>query len=542
MIHWQLLRNVLGVVLLAALTATQASAGELTNAQQKALAEAKGLLRHVQINLEGAQKTAGKGDKPLTGSKKKLTMVRLKGATDNMPKLEAAMAKLPADHAEVEPVAKGVAQAKAGIAALEQRIHGGAAPVEDDAGVKLGHNQEEQLKNARFYLKEMEGLAKQVNDVATQAAAVEDKTTINHRLINGAMATIAKAGERAGYVAGYLEELPANGRGVAAATQRYNNVVAQLKTDAATLQPIHKTLSDLVNPANYPAFEEDYKRLGGLVRLFYDPTTLQTNFAAAIDALTQREPAHAELVRVARLYMPLIQQQTDQGKRIESLGNHFLERYSAFNAAADAEKAVLPDKVRADMNEAATIAEAAVAEQKPLFFTGGIQQQLGFAEEKLALLAVLDAEAAAEIEAEMESLREKIAGQKASLRQLIIEQNPLPNDNYAGEDRDQVVAVAVDAWRHQQPEFDVLTTRIPSQAWERRTRWEYHSGTWYFVDTSRLQVQLIVADDANADLAIIRPVNIIKNHEKGDTLIGTPFYSIDDELQPDAYLKRDKIK
>jgi hypothetical protein len=72
--------------------------------------------------------------------------------------------------------------------------------------------------------------------------------------------------------------------------------------------------------------------------------------------------------------------------------------------------------------------------------------------------------------------------------------------------------------------------------------WQYSNGTWYYVDRSKLQVQLIVADEDDEKLAIIRPVNIIMNHQKGDSLIGTPFYAGDDDLQPSAYLLRDKIK
>jgi hypothetical protein len=71
--------------------------------------------------------------------------------------------------------------------------------------------------------------------------------------------------------------------------------------------------------------------------------------------------------------------------------------------------------------------------------------------------------------------------------------------------------------------------------------WQYSNGTWYYVDRSKLQVILIVADTKDTNLAVMRPVNIWMNHQKGDSLIGTPFYGADDALQPSAYLLRNKI-
>jgi hypothetical protein len=102
--------------------------------------------------------------------------------------------------------------------------------------------------------------------------------------------------------------------------------------------------------------------------------------------------------------------------------------------------------------------------------------------------------------------------------------------------------VAIDAWKHQQSKFEVLTSRIPSDSWSRETMWQYSNGTWYFVDRSRLQVQLIVADQENAQQAVILPINIWKDHQKGDSMIGTPLWSGDDTLQPSSYMLRNKIK
>ena len=105
-----------------------------------------------------------------------------------------------------------------------------------------------------------------------------------------------------------------------------------------------------------------------------------------------------------------------------------------------------------------------------------------------------------------------------------------------------MVAVAVDAWKGQQANFSLLASRIPADAWSRETLWQYSNSVWTLVDRSRLQVQLIVADADDESLAIIQPVNIWMDHQKGDSLIGAPLHSGDEDLQPISYLLRDKIQ
>ena len=115
---------------------------------------------------------------------------------------------------------------------------------------------------------------------------------------------------------------------------------------------------------------------------------------------------------------------------------------------------------------------------------------------------------------EVQQMQASLNQREASLGALIIQQNALPPDRYTGPDRDKVVAVAIDAWTYQQKDFEVLTNRIPAENWSRETLWQYSNGTWYYVDRSKLQVQLIVADKDDDKLAIIRPVNIWMDHQK----------------------------
>jgi len=51
-----------------------------------------------------------------------------------------------------------------------------------------------------------------------------------------------------------------------------------------------------------------------------------------------------------------------------------------------------------------------------------------------------------------------------------------------------------------------------------------------------------VADAENDKLAKILPINVWKDHQKGDAMIGTPIFSGNEVLQPSSYLMRDKIR
>ena len=371
---------------------------------------------------------------------------------------------------------------------------------------------------------------------------VKDQLSIDHRIVAKAFNTIDNAKRKSGFAKATLGKLPANGDGVADEAKRLNAATNQINQAVAFLTPVHKKLAVLIDPANYPNFNLDIKRIGELSQMYRDPTTFQTNRPRAAQVMREIDATKNEVARISKAYARLMEQKTDQGKRVEGAGNNLLQALGRFKAAAEEQKQLLPEQIRDDLSKIKTMADDAVKNQKPMFFTGGIPQQMGFAKEKLDLFAVLDPTGATSVQKEYDELIVHLNSKAKSLEKLIIKENGLPRDSYRGDDRDKIVAVAVDAWKYQEKNFDVLTSRIPSDNWSRETSWQHSNGTWYFVDRSKLQVQLIVADKADKNLAIIRPVTIIKDHQKGDSLIGTPMYSGDDELQPSAYLLRAKIK
>lgn len=409
--------------------------------------------------------------------------------------------------------------------------------------VKLGYPHADNFKNTLFTLRRVEGETQALAQLHEELRAVADPLTISFRRVAGAVATSTETRRQAGFVKDGLSKIPANGEGVAEAKQRLAEAEASLGTVDAFMKPLNERLTKLVDPASYPKLDEDLKRLTELGSGYANPEMLfREQRSRAAEAFAQGPAAREEALRIAQAYARLMQQETDQGKRVEGAGNGFLRRYEEFLAVAERETAALPGSIREDLAEADRLGNEAVQDQKPLWFTGGIPQRLEWVDDKFALLTVLDPEGAPAIGREIDAAKASLRERADALRELIIRENPLPPDRYAGADRDATVAVAIDAWGIQEKGFELLATRIPSEAWSRETKWVYSNGTWYFSDKSTLQVRLIVADKKNPELAIDRPVNVRKDHQKGDTMIGVPMRSFDETLEPGEYLLRSRVK
>lgn len=419
-----------------------------------------------------------------------------------------------------------------------------AAPAADKpATVKLGYPHADNFKNTLFTLREVEGYTRALVASLEELRAVEDQLSINYRDSGTAMNTIAEARRKAGFVKDGLARIPANGEGVAEARQRLVDAEAAITTAEQYFEPLDAQLQTLIHPSSYPQLEADVKRLRELSRMYSDAqAAFQYERSLAAEAYVQRDATRQECLRIAGRYARLMHQGTDLGARIEGAGNGCLSSLEEFLAHAATQQANLPGEIREHLAEADGYADEAVQNQKPLWFTGGIPQRMEWATDKLALYAVLDPAGAEALTREVEAMRASLATRAESLRELIIRENPLPSDAFDGADRDAAIAVAVDAWKHQQKDFELLAVRIPAQAWKRETKWTYSNGTWYFVDKSSLQVRLIVADTENPELAIDRPVNVRKDHQAGDSLYGVPLRSIDEALQPSEYLLRTRIK
>lgn len=533
---------IFSVLALGAFAAPAAHADDLTAEQRKWLGEAVAGLKRAQTNFRMAEGSVPTGDKPLTGSRLKLALSRLESAKAPMPQVAERLAQLPSDNPKVKECQAQYDDLKSALDALETRITG-QAPVAADAdagGVKLDYRQEEELKNAQFALRDLEGQAAAVAKLVEEIKPQEDQRLVDHRTVQKGMNTIDVAERRIGEVHTHLDPLPDDGRGVQPTRERLGKAVDSVAASKAFLAPLHEQLSTLINPASYPNLRPDLERLRELAMMYANPTVLIENRAQAAEIIKQVSAAEAERQRLVKKYALLIHQQTEDGKRIEGVSNGFTKNLKAFAAAAKEQQAALPGQIREHLAEVRRIADEAVQEQKPLFFTGGIPQTLGFAEEKLALLETLDADAAKRLKDELAKTRADLKVKQDALRETIVNANELPADNYAGADRKTLEELAAKIWKKQQPDAEILTIRFPAQNWKHEVRWEYSNGTWYKIDRSKLQAQVILK--YNDRLAVNQPVNLRMDHLSNDALSGFPFRTLDEELLPHAFILLEKVK
>lgn len=500
-------------------------------------------LQRAETNLQSVASSVANRTTPPAGAAAKVLANRLQQALDDINSAKTLLDQVPAGTEGRDEAAARHAAAAGEHTRLHTFLTGSdAPPPAQQTGTRLNYQQEEVLSGARFNLREVEGGANQLTAAVEKLRAIEDELSIDFREVEGLLGVLENARRKSGFVKNALEKLPADGTGVPEVRQQLVNADAKVVTAADFLGPLNEKLRKLIDPAQYPQFEADHKRLRELSVMFANPIILQTDRVLAAETYKQAEAARAECVRISRVYARLMHQRTDQGLRIEGTGNGFLNNLEKFKAEAQAQKEALPEAIRKDLSTAMGYAAEAVAGQKPMWFTGGIPQVMNHAEERVALLTALDEQAGQRMRAEHDKTREQLKAQADSLRELIIRENKLPIDAYQGEDRDSVIKTALSAWTVQQSDFDLLAVRIPAEQWARETKWTYSNGTWYFSDRSRLQVRLFVADHENPELAIDRPINIWKDHQKGDAMIGTPLDGFGDELQPSDYLLRANIK
>lgn len=540
-----------------------ASAGAALDADQQAsLKTATANIKSAEADLNAARGSAGTAAKPAKGSRLKLTRMRLDQAIARLNTAAQALGKLPGDDADVKAAVAQHATAAASVVEIEAILSGGeaAAAVPNDAPVaeddapaaspakKLHYQDEDKLKNGRFTLREANGYANAAAgivariDAEAEAAAEDQAETekVVHKDVKDGLATLDTADRKYDQAAAYLDQLPADHPSVQAYAKELATTKANLGALRSRLAATDVELDKLTNLKHYPTYDTDVEMLNSFIGRYGNLQVQQPD--VLVEVIQDDGNVLAEVQRIAKTYLPLVEQRTEVGAKLENRFNYFMQKRTAYVKEAQAYKEQLPGLIDADIAEAVSLAEQGVNEQKPMFFgpNSGIEQRLGWAEPKVAVLVAFDPEAGEPYQAKLAETRQQIDKMAESLSQQIIDANMPPNNNFQGEDRDAAIEIAIDGWKKQQPDAEVIEAYIPSKAWERETKWEWFAGAFHKVDRSTLQVQLLVKHDD--ELGIIRPLNVRKNHLKGDTLIAVPLWSFEDKVQPHSYLKLEKVE
>ena len=510
------------------------------------VAKAAGLLNRAEANLESVNASIGTRTSPPAGAAGKLAASRLAQAYGDLEPAGALIKDLPADGEGVAAVTARFTAAATlynrlnGIVTGQAAVDPGAAPA--DGEIKLTYPHDENFKKVLFNLRDLESKVQQLNAVREQFSAVADPLTINFRDAQRALGQVVAARERQGYVQKGLEAIPANGQGVAAAKERLVLADADVGVAEVTLTRINAQIQQALAAVPVADLRADRALLGQLNNDYRNESAYLYDTPRFIELVNQRPEAQNQLVQIAQKYRLAVMQQTPEGKAIEEVGNATIGALREFDGIVEAQKQTLPDEIRKHLEEAAGYAKQAVEDGKPGWFTGGIPQQMDFADQKITLLEALDPDAGALMRAEYINQQQTQAAQAESLKELIIAANEPPSDRYAGDDREAAVAVAVSGWQVQQPDAEILEVRVPGEAWRRETKWVLWRGEASFYDKSTLQVRLLVADPANPDVVIDRAVNVRKDHQAGDTMIGIPLDDFElTPLTPSDYILREKL-
>ncbi len=550
----------LGLCLLAA------GAAEALSARQVAqLGQAETALKAAEADLAAARESAGTAANPAKGSRLRLTQMRLEQASQRLAQATEVLANLPADDNAVKPVQARHDAVATGIAEVQAIITppapgnapgtspgaspGASADAEADKPAdkpatapapRLDYRQEKLLKDAQWYLRETIGYNDKAAAVVAQLDADGPKPV--HSQVRAGLESLATGVTKQKLAVDYINQLPGDHPAVATTAKDINAAADTLRALQSRLEAEDARLSKFTGMENYPQYNADFELLGDLIGRYRDFEFMvqQPEKLAAI--IAEDGQVMAEVKRIAVTYLPLVEQKTDAGARMEKRFAYFQEKRGVFAGHLMAYKEKLPDLFAADIAEAQRLADMAVENRNALFFgpDGGIAQNFGFAEDKLQVLWAFGEEEAKPYVAQLEEARAQIAQRAAAMESQIIAANTPPEERFKGEDRDAIVKVATEAWAKQQPDAEILGARITSPAWARDTRWEWFNGSFRKYDSSHVQVQLLVGHDK--ELVVIRPINVYMNHLMADTLGGYPMDTMEEKLLPQRFFSRDKLK
>lgn len=550
----------------------------LDDSQQAVLGQAQTALKNAGADLDAARSSAGTAANPAKGSRVKLTKMRLDSARQRLDQAAEALGGLPAEDEAVVAAQARYNEVLAGVEQVEAIINPPAAPepapeapsdkAEKDkpapsepakaedakeegpapepaapaqpAPAKLHYTQEKLVKDANWYVRETNSYADKAAKVVAALDAEGPKPV--HSEVRQALEAVKTGLTKHALAVGYIEQLPADHPQVKPTADAVKQAGDRIGALGSRLEAADAELDKLTNMVHYPNYQQDYALLGDFARRYYDFNMAMQQPEALAHVIKEDGQVMSEVQRIAKTYLPLVEQRTAEGDKLESLFNHFQQKRNQFAAQLIEYKKNLPAAFESDIQEGLSLAQQGVNEQKPMFFgkDSGIEQRFGWAEQKLLVFKAFGEEEAKPYVDRLAEARKQVNQMAKALEGKIIQENTLPPNRYQGADRAELVELAKEAWAKQQPDAEVLTACIPSQAWERSTRWEWFSGAFHKVDKSHVQVQLIVKHDDK--LAVIRPVNLYKNHLKGDSINAWPMDAVEDELIPQRYLLLEKVE
>ena len=267
--------------------------------------------------------------------------------------------------------------------------------------------------------------------------------------------------------------------------------------------------------------EQDVEKLQTWAKFYGDSQLLQEDPKKLAELVAQAPQVEEEVKQIkARWGLDADARRERDAQKVANMHAFFERNWNSYTNRIEAFKRDGPREIAKYLDEAEQMSAQAVAEQKPLLFTGGVPQRMNWAADRLAVLGSIDPEAAKPLAARHETLKAAIPQQEVKLRDAIIAANEPPRDNYSGPDKSQLTEKVSAAWKAKHPEDAIVATRFPAQDWKRDTRWQWSGASRAFekVDRSRLQGQILVPSADDPKLLEVHVVDLYKDHLSGDAI------------------------
>ncbi|GIW77168.1 MAG: hypothetical protein KatS3mg104_2231 [Phycisphaerae bacterium] len=395
------------------------------------------------------------------------------------------------------------------------------------------------LQQVRSRFEDLTDLVRLLTEVADEVRQSADPYSIPITRLQSAVRVIEQIHQLQRMIEDDLVGLVADDVEASVIKHRFEEIKSVVVDSEKVVLPVYDKLIEALDPKRYPTLGDDTKRLNDFVSMYSDARILQKDPARSVILLSEIAQATREHDRILKDYDLLIRQNTDLGKRLTSLSTDFQKNRIDFLEAAQRQKQILPGEIDSDLAQVTRLSEQALQEHQPLLFLQDIPQRMEQISDKLLLLQSLDSEPVQALRKRIERVRADLTIKQQTLSQGIIDSNPLPTDSYSGTDRKKIEQLAIEAWQKEQPDAQILSIRIPSNTWKRETLWRFQN-TWYFIDRSRLQVQLVIKH--NDKLAVIRPINFWIDHTSHDEYKAFPMDGINDNLDPQRFIRLEKLE
>ncbi len=387
-------------------------------------------------------------------------------------------------------------------------------------GEDLTSEQQRQLKDAEYYLKQVERELPEISQTArtysTSIAGVSQNDLLN------ALNKINWTGGKLNNVLTRLPELPPEHPEVVQLRNRVKELAATLLEAETQLNAAREKLAGVIDPARWPDLEHDLVELEGLSLMIANPDILTSDLEKANLVCQQLPQAIIYVNALRKKYAALLTQPVLPGRSFQVALAEFDQRLAVFREASKLQQAALPGLIQQDLDNAQAQANRAVAEKNARLFSGSVPQFLGWATEKLALLDTLSRdypEPAQMARKNFETVTAAIAGMQQGLDQDIIAAHVPPADSYIGPDKKELTTLVTEAWKKTYPTDEIIGVRWTTKAWDRDTHWAWQGNKWYKVDASELRASVIVKTDD--DIATVFYAYCVKDHLQGDAITVT---------------------